>query len=149
DIAEAKKLLSAAGLGNLSVTSNYITGPELGTTPKHAAVLDGMISDLGITVKPNSIDYLKEYVPLYRDGHGQYEGWAYRTSAGAPNGGDAAASLANEYWTKGGVSFFGFDAGGKGDQSGDPQVETMVQKARVERDVEKRRSLVYDLQRYL
>ena len=58
-------------------------------------------------------------------------------------------ALASEFWSKGGVTFYGFDAAGKGDQSGDPQVDGMIEKARVEQDAERRRALVYDIQRYL
>src|SRR5207302_7200595 len=37
---EAKKLLAAAGYPNgFEVTSNQVTGPELGPTPNHAAVI--------------------------------------------------------------------------------------------------------------
>ena len=42
DLAEAKKLLAAAGYPNgFETTSHYVTGPELGATPGFAAVLDG------------------------------------------------------------------------------------------------------------
>ena len=56
---------------------------------------------------------------------------------------------ANEYWSKGGAAFHGFSTSGKNDQSGDPQVDAMIEKARLERDTEKRKALVFDLQRYL
>jgi ABC-type transport system substrate-binding protein len=150
DIAEAKKLLAAAGFANgIEVTSHYIPSGELGNAPKQAEVMDGMLSEAGFTTKVHHLDYLKEYVPQYRDGRGQFEGWAYKSTAGGAGGGDPVGAIANEYWTKGGVTWHGFSTTGKNDQAGDPQVDDMIAKARVERDTEKRRTLMKDLQRYL
>jgi peptide/nickel transport system substrate-binding protein len=152
DLAEGKKLLAAAGFPNgFETSSSYLAGGELGTLlPKSAGVLDGMIGELGIRSKTNLVDYSSEYIPRYRDGKGQFEGWAYITTAGGATGGDPVGSLANQFWSKGGTSaFHGFSVGGKNDQSGDPQVDTMIEKARVERDADRRRALVFDIQRYL
>ena len=63
-----------------------------------------------------------------------------------------AARLANsaiEFWAKGGNAFRGFSASGRNDQSGDPQVNTLIEKARIEQDAEKGKSLIFELQRYL
>ena len=109
-----------------------------------------LIREIGITAKVNSIDYLKEYAPSYRDGHGQYEGWAYTGNGGSGNtGGSAMGALADQFWSKGGCAFRGFSVNGQNDQSGDPQVDALIEKARVERDTEKNRALVFDIQRYL
>jgi ABC-type transport system substrate-binding protein len=151
DIAEAKKLMAAAGFGGglKDITSHHITTGELGPTfAKMADVMDGMTTDIGITNKTHPVDYAKEYIPLYRDGHGQYEGWAYHTSAGGTGVGPVGL-LSNEYWSKGGSAFHGFSTNGQNDQSGDPQVDALIAKARVEPDTEKRRALVQDLQRSL
>jgi len=43
----------------------------------------------------------------------------------------------------------GLDVNGKGDRSGDPFFEDQLLKARMEKDVAKRRQLAYDIQRYL
>jgi peptide/nickel transport system substrate-binding protein len=150
NIAEAKKLLAAAGFpdGIKDVRSNHITTNQLGDLPRNADVIDGMIAEIGITSKINPVDYATEYVPNIRDGHGQYEGWSYHTNAGGTGIGPVGI-LANEYWSKGGGAFKGFSTSGKNDQSGDPQVNSMIERARTERDTEKRRALVYDIQRYL
>jgi ABC-type transport system substrate-binding protein len=151
DVPEAKKLLAAAGYPNgiQNVTSNYVTGPELPTS-KQAEVIDAMIAEIGITSKPRPIDYAKEYIPQFRDGRGRYEGWAYITAGGGSiSGVDAVANLDTQWWSKGGVTFLGFDSSSKGDQSGDPQLDALIAKARVERDTEKRRALIFDVQRHL
>jgi ABC-type transport system substrate-binding protein len=142
-------LLAAAGHpSGFEVTSSFLSGAAGGNAPQHAAVMDGMLADLGIKINSNPLAYRDDYLPL-RDGRGQYEGWAYKATAGGATGGEPAGALANEYWSKSGVAFHGFDARGRADQSGDPQVDAIIEKARVERDTEKRRQLVYDLQRYL
>jgi ABC-type transport system substrate-binding protein len=108
-----------------------------------------MIREVGITSKVRSIDYGSEYIPLYRDGRGQFEGWAYKSTAGGTPGGDAVGAIANEWWSKGGVTFHGFSNTGRNDQSGDPQIDALIEKARVEQDREKRRVMVFDIQRNL
>src|SRR5207248_7580638 len=123
----------------LDVVSHYVTGPELGPLPKHAQVLDGFAKELGIRTTVESIDYLKEYAPRYREGRGQFEGWAY--AGGGAGAVDAIHSLSNEYWSKAGVTFKGFSTSNQNDQAGDPQLDALIEKARVEQDTEKRRSL--------
>lgn len=149
DLAEAKKLLTAAGYPNgFEGISNYVTTPELGAHPKSAEVEDGFLRALGINVKINPINYQREYQPNYRDGRGQFTGWGYVAAVGG-HGGSAIGRLAIEFWSKGGGAFKGFSINGQNDQSGDPQVDAMIVKGRVEQDTEKRKAIVNDLQRYL
>ena len=151
DIAEAKKLLTAAGFPNgFETTANHIPGPELGPVPKQAEVFGGFLQEIGIKSKTNQIDYLKDYVPNYRDGKGQYPGWSIASTAGAPpSGGSPIGPLAGAYWSKGGNAYRGFSLTGKNDQSGDPQVDSMIEKVRLERDSNRAKALVNDIQRYL
>jgi ABC-type transport system substrate-binding protein len=150
DQAEAKKLLTAAGYPNgiQDLPSRYVASAEF-PSGKHAEVYDAMIAEIGIASKVTTLDYAKEYIPQYRNGQGQHEGWLYRSTAGGFTGGEAAAIIATEYWSKAGVTFYGYSSNGLNDKSGDPQVESMIEKARLENDTEKRRALVFDLQRYL
>src|SRR5690606_35522188 len=98
----------------------------------------------------NAIDYSKDYAPNYRDGMGQYDGWAYVSTAGAPNGGSAILALQNEYWSKAKApNYVGHSVSGQNDQSGDPEIDRLIEAARIEPDVEKQRSLVFDIQRSL
>jgi len=148
DVAEAKKLLAAAGFSSsVPLTSNYISGTQLGTDhQKQIQVLEAMAMEAGFQPTANLIDYNSQYTK-YRDGRGKFEGWAY-VSTPAP-GNDAVTLMNYRYYSKGGVNFLGFDSGGKGDDSGDPQVDQMIEKARREFDVEKRKAIIFDLQRYL
>jgi ABC-type transport system substrate-binding protein len=150
DIAEAKKLLAAAGFPNgLDIKSRYVSGAQLNHATD-AEILDGMNAEAGFRITPDPIDYNRDYIPVYRDGQGQYDGWAYHTVSGhAPLRVSPVSGLAAEYWSKAGVTFKGFSTTGKNDKAGDPQVDSMVERARLEFDVEKRRTLVNDLQKYL
>jgi peptide/nickel transport system substrate-binding protein len=135
DLPEAKKLLAAAGFpSGFEAPSNYVTSPELGAHPKSAEVEDGFLRDLGIKVRTNPINYTREYQPNYRDGRGQFMGWG---------------RLATEFWSDGGNAFKGFSTTGQNDQKGDPQLDAMFLKGRVEQDDNKRKAIVNDIQKYL
>ena len=105
-----------------------------------------MAREVGFVPKTNLVDYVKDY-PKYRDGNGKFDGWAY--IAGPTTSNDAVGNLVWRYTKGGGAGYLGFDANGKGDASGDPTVDAMLKKAQTELDVEKRRALVWDVQRYL
>jgi ABC-type transport system substrate-binding protein len=148
NVAEAKKLLAAAGYASgVDVISNYIGGPELGSDwQKTIAVTEGFAAEAGFRPKANLIDYQKEYGPVIRDGKGKFDGWGY-TSSG-PSGDDAVTYYSWRFHKTGQV-FLGHDAAGKGDGSGDPQVDGPIEAARREFDTNKRMAIIHDLQRYL
>jgi peptide/nickel transport system substrate-binding protein len=148
DVAEAKKLLAAAGYPKGFEIVSSAPGIEY-PPAKFGEIIDGMAAAIGITSTATKLDYLKDYIPNYRDGHGQYEGWSYTSTAGGATGGSAIGILAARFWSKGGNAFAGFSTTGKNDQAGDPQVEALIEKGRLEHDTERRRALVFDLQRYL
>jgi ABC-type transport system substrate-binding protein len=150
DIAEAKKLLAAAGFPNgLDLTSTYITGTQYGVDfARQVEVRQGFNSEIGIRFTNVLIDYQTEFIPRYRDSNGDFDGVAYRSGPPATSG-DPVAQMHYWYHSKAGASFFGFDAGGKGDRSGDPYVDTTIEKAQREPDTEKRKALIVELVRYL
>ena len=59
------------------------------------------------------------------------------------------AALVAIHWAKSGVTFHGYRTSGKNDKSGDPAVDALLEKARIERNTEARRKLVQDAQRLL
>ena len=150
DIAEAKKLLAAAGYPDgFEVTSSFPAGTDYGVDfHRQAEVRQGMNSEIGIKFKNNPIDYRTEFIPKVRDVNGQFEGVGYR-SGPPPASGDAVAQMTFWYYSKAGPSFLGFDAGGKGDGSGDPKVDDLIKKAQIEPDTAKRQGLLKDLDKYL
>ena len=86
-------------------------------------------------------------MPQYRDANGKFDGLIHKV--GTTVGDDAVASLASRFSSKAGTQFYGFDAAGKGDQSGDPAIEALIEKGRIEKDIEKRKGYVNDIQRLL
>jgi peptide/nickel transport system substrate-binding protein len=152
NIEEAKKLLAAAGYPDgMDVIANYIQGAELNTAgrPYHQQieVRLQMLNDIGVRGTPNLIDYTTQYVPQYITKAGAFDGILFRVGVAASN--DPVVWTEWRYKSKSGDGWIGFDAAGVGDASGDPEVDSIITKARSERDVESRKSLLGDLQRYL
>ena len=149
NLTEAKKLLAAAGYaGGFNVTSSYSV-ERLNFSPT-AEPIDGMLRELGLNIKVNTPNYANDYIPNYRDGHGQFEGYAYATVLGTlPQNIHPVASLVAEYWPKGGDAFRGFSAGGTNDRKGDPTLNAMLEKARLEFDEKALRNQLHEIQRYL
>ena len=151
NVEEGKKLMAAAGhAAGLDVKSNRITTNEVANLARHAEALEGMVANVGIRIKINQVNYATEYIPNVRDANGQFEGIGWHTVTGTtPWRLSPVSALAAEYWSKAGATFKGFSASGKNDKSGDPAIDSLIEKARLERDVAKRKGLVQDIQRQL
>ena len=149
NLEEAKKLMAAAGLANgiANNRSGYVTTMQLPDVARHAQVIDGMVKDIGINSNVASLAYPQEYASI-RDGKGKYEGWGYKYTPGGA-GGHPIGVLSTGYLTGGSQYWFGFDANGRGDQSGDPEIDDMITRGRTIRDETQLRSLVADIQRKL
>jgi peptide/nickel transport system substrate-binding protein len=140
DIAEAKKLLLAAGHGaGLSVTSTITTGGYGASHGKATDVIEGMLSEAGFKPQRNDVDNTKEFIPKYREATGKYEGWAMKVAGGDLI--DATMRMRSEFYSKAGQGFLGFTP--------DSQFDGMVEKAVLEFDTDKRTQQAYDMQRYL
>jgi peptide/nickel transport system substrate-binding protein len=151
DLAEAKKLLAAGGYPNgFDTTSHYPISGTGSAVARLADVSDGMAREIGVRTKTENTDYATVYIPQYRDGQGQYEGWSYHSMSGASiNSLSPVRSLAAMFWSKSGTTFSGFSTSGKNDLAGDPQLDGLIEKARLEPDNDRRLALVFDIQRYL
>jgi peptide/nickel transport system substrate-binding protein len=147
DIAEAKKLLAAAGYGNgVEYVSTYPEGTAYGATfPNQLQIIEGMANEAGFKPKANAINYTAEFIPKYRDGRGQHEGMAYKIGPGYAQ--DAIARFVYEIYGKGGSNFYGFSASGRNDQAGDTAIDSLIEKAKAETDTPKRQALALDIQR--
>jgi ABC-type transport system substrate-binding protein len=154
DVAEAKKLLAAAGHPNgLEVISNQIGTPDYGPTHlQHIEVLDGFAAEAGFSFKKVIQDYRTNWPAEFRDSGGFFEGIAYRLQPGASDPGD---QLYAEY-NKGGSQYYGFDPDGKGLASreastfiGDPTANDLTDKMKLEFDTDKRKQYALELQKHL
>ena len=146
DIAEAKKLVAAAGFANgVDVESFHITTAENGVDfPKWVEVLNGMAADAGIRVKTVPVAFATEYQRV-RDARGNFEGMSQRLSA-VIGFLDVAEKLYHIFNSKGSL-FTGFDPDGKGTFAGDPQMDDLTTKMRSEFDFKKRTAYALDLQK--
>lgn len=145
NIAEAKKLLSAAGYpSGVDIDSHYISTGEYGADySKKIEVLSGMADEAGIHLKPQLYNYLTEW-PKLRDSKGNFTGLAwYRVT----QAGDAGAIPA--MFTAAGSQFKGWSADGKSTFAGDPYLEDLAGKIQKEFDRPKRFDLAHELQRYV
>jgi peptide/nickel transport system substrate-binding protein len=151
DPAEAKKLLAAAGHSSgLSLKSNRITTNAIGDLYRHAEVMEAMALDGGFKISVSAVDYATDYIPKIRDANGQYEGIAFHSVTGTtPWRLHPISALTAEYWSKAGVTFKGFSTTGRNDKAGDPAVDAIIEKARLEKDVNKQKAYAQDLQRML
>jgi len=150
NIEEAKKLLAAAGHANgfdVPVTLPVNASGYPTEFNAQAEVFDQMMRESGFRPQNQQIDYVAQFVPQYRDAQGKFDGLIYKVGTTVAD--DAVASLGSRFQSAAGAQFYGFDAGGKGDQSGDPQVDSLLAKAIGEIDTERRKGIVKDLERYL
>ncbi len=148
NLAEAKKLVSAAGFGaeveHISTRAGGNYGPEY---DRQIEIMEGMAGEAGFKPRTNVVQYQNDLIPNYQNVQGEFEGvaWMLRPQSST----DPIDKLAENFFSKSGDNFIGFDVAGKGDHSGDAQVDDVVRRSRVERDNEKRRQMMLDLQRYL
>jgi peptide/nickel transport system substrate-binding protein len=151
DIAEAKKLLAAAGFANgFEFPSHFVAAAPFGVTyQQETEVLDGWLRDIGLKPQPKPIDYNIEYLTKFVVAQGKHEGILYR--AGAVSSQDPVDYYTWRYWSKSGPTSgaLGLDVKGAGDLSGDPEVDSLIEKAKAEVDVKKQVAMLQDLQRHL
>lgn len=147
NLDESKKLLAAAGFPNgFETTMRYPATVQYDLRrygEPWAGQLQNLLPKVNIDAKS---DYTKDYIPNLRDANGQYEGLGMHSVTGTtPQRISPESDLAAQFWSKGGVTFHGF-----GDnKGGDPALDAIIAKARLEFDDTKRKSLVWDAQKYL
>ncbi len=151
NVADAKKLLSAAGFPNgFDTELRYPNTPQYNLTDQSQPII-GFLQDLGLNVKQNGLtDYTQDYIPHDRDASGEYEGLGiHSVTGGTPTLISPISALVALHMPTSGVTFNGYDVNGKGDKSGDPALIDILSKARIEKDVATQKKLIQDAQRYL
>jgi peptide/nickel transport system substrate-binding protein len=150
DVAEAKKLVAAAGFDvSTEIVSNVISGTDYGVDyQKHVDILEGFANEAGFRFSRLAVPYTTEFIPKIRDAQGNFDGiaWKLLTPSTPPDGIEAM----NVYFTKGGgPTFQGQDPDGKGTFAGDPFIDERVRRARAEVDLKQQYALVHEIQRHV
>ena len=150
---EAKKLIDAAYPNGMpEFESKRIIGTQFGLDHQdQVEVLDNYAREVGFKPIPKQLDYNLEYLPQIVTQQGKFNGWAYRF--GATSSADPVDYFVWRYWSKSGATSgslgFGGPDGSLGDQSGDPEVDALIERAMQETDNAQRITLVHDLQKVL
>jgi peptide/nickel transport system substrate-binding protein len=150
DIAEAKKLLSAAGFpSGFAYTNHWPNTPAFGADfPKQVAVIESFQNEIGLKVTSDPIDYNLKYLPEYVTKRGQHEG--VLIALGAVTSPDPVDYYVWRYLsTSGATSGAIFGDIGSGVGEGDPKVDDFITKAMGELDAKKQGTILSDLQKYL
>jgi ABC-type transport system substrate-binding protein len=148
DLAEAKKLVAAAGFANgveyksTRAGGNY--GPEY---DRQIDVIEAMAADTQFKPAANVVNYQNDLIPNYQSVRGDFEGigWMLRPQSSS----DPIEKLAEYCFSGSGPNFIGFDPDGKGNLAGDPVVDDLIRKSRVERDTAKRQAMMHDIDRHI
>jgi peptide/nickel transport system substrate-binding protein len=146
DIAEARKLLQAAGTGVIDQPVTLVAGQELGPAHKdEVEVLRGMWESTGdIKLRPNPVDFSTVFQPRYivNSPRRDFEGKGGMVMANLPDQAEVDSMLA-QYYSRGGGSYR-FEP----DFPNDARWDSLVQAQGVEFDETKRKALLHDLQRH-
>jgi ABC-type transport system substrate-binding protein len=145
DIAEAKKLVAAAGYPNgFEYDANIpTTGFGAAFTPRVEKVIN-MGIDAGL--KPNivPVNFNTDFRPKFTLAKGDFDGMCYVPAVGPPDPGEY---LSAHYHTNG-TWFNGFDPDGALTRAGDPWMNKTIEEMRREFDEKKRIALAHEFQRY-
>jgi ABC-type transport system substrate-binding protein len=158
NIAEAKKLMSAAGFPNGAEGSFYYNGStNYGATyTRLAEALVGMLNEGGMKIKQGPTDYQNSWLPDYHFAYAaNYQGGPDKTrtfdgmALRAPT---FYATLAQTLFTnqhKDGSRFEGCSPDGKNAQNGDPDLNTKIEKLKQEFDLNKAHAQALDIAQYV
>ncbi|HWO72288.1 MAG TPA: ABC transporter substrate-binding protein [Dehalococcoidia bacterium] len=152
NIAEAKKLMAAAGYTGQTLDSNEAAGTNYGLTyAPQIESIHGMAAEAGFKFNRLQHQAPAPWNSEWRDSRGFFDGIAFRLTPVPAEPGDGLYALYN----KNGSLNYGFDPEGKGVPSkdgpflGDPTCDDLTQKIRTEFDNAKRIQYAHELQRYL
>ncbi len=136
NLAEAKKLMSAAGQANLEAPFTYFATTRYSKAwPRQGEVLMDMLTQGGIKVAPNVVDYDVEYNPKYLNGKANFEGLSMLPSSAGP---DIDTHFASKYTVNGRATYIAEPI---------PNITPLIEEQRREFDTQKRNELLKELQR--
>jgi ABC-type transport system substrate-binding protein len=147
DLAEAKKLLSAAGKTSLEYDSAVPVGHPYGPTfNRDVEIVTGMAAEAGFKASVKQPQFAREFRDTYSQGTGDFSGLSYVNLFSA---GIDPSTWLFRYFNSKGSNFYGFDAAGSSGNKGDPKLDQLTTRMRLEFDDKKRQDIGYEIQRYL
>jgi peptide/nickel transport system substrate-binding protein len=144
DVAEAKKLLAAAGFQNGLEVTAVISAPPTSPAQRNADALAGFALEAGMKLNFQNVANPTPWRPNYYYAKGNWDGMGFVTIRGS---GDSGVAFNSYYHPTGGI-FPGFDPDGRSTYAGDPFVTDIIEKMNREFDQQKRYALAYEFQRY-
>jgi peptide/nickel transport system substrate-binding protein len=144
DVAEAKKLVAAAGLGNTEVTGTY-GNFNLDVFTRTVPIVQEFLKAVGINANVKTVNYVTEFQPIH-GARGDFEGFSVnpRGSAGIF---DPVEIAFTEYTPSTAIAYTGFYPDGGTFQQGDPEYTSLLTKSRQEFDTKKKIAMMHDFQR--
>jgi peptide/nickel transport system substrate-binding protein len=145
NVAEAKKLLAAAGFPN-GVDAN-VRYPSSGYPDQYFKSIElilAMVQEAGFRTTQHTVNFNSEWRPQLADVRGRFEGTSFIVDSG---GNEPASFLYLHYNGKGSLGH-GFDPANPTNPNGDPTLNDLTTRARIEFDETKRRQIVHDIQKY-
>ncbi|HLF78297.1 MAG TPA: ABC transporter substrate-binding protein [Dehalococcoidia bacterium] len=141
-VAEAKKLLAAAGYNNgVELASHHIVTADYGRDfPKHIETMFGMALEAGIKIRTEATDFNTSWRPL-ADSKGKFDGIAF-INLTPPE----PTNWVKVVYHKTGANYKGFSADTTA-ANGDPAYDDLTDKIDKEFDQAKSFSLLHELQR--
>jgi ABC-type transport system substrate-binding protein len=143
DLAEARKLLNAAGVsGKLSTKLSYPHNGYGAVYQQAVQLLHGIIQESGLfDARLNPLDYQSDYIPNVHFGGSAIGAWDGIAVTPAAQGDDAGHQLLAQYHSGGNAS--------RQPKGEDPKLDQMIDAQIRETDVDKRIQLIKDVQRYM
>jgi ABC-type transport system substrate-binding protein len=143
DLAEARKLLNAAGVtGKLSTKLSYPHNGYGAVYQQAVQLLHGIIQESELfDVRLNPLDYQSDYIPNVHFGGSAIGAWDGIAVTPAAQGDDPGHQLLAQYHSGGNAS--------RQPKGEDPKLDQMIDAQIRETDVDKRIQLIKDVQRYM
>jgi peptide/nickel transport system substrate-binding protein len=146
NVEEATALLSAAGhAGGLDFDSAVPADVPYGPTyARDIEIVTGMAAEAGFRANITQPQFATEFRQIYSQGSGDFSGLSYVNLFSA---GIDPASWLFRYLNSAGSMFYGFDADGSASHQGDPTLDELTNKLRLETDADAAKALAHDIQR--
>jgi ABC-type transport system substrate-binding protein len=147
DLAEAKKLVSAAGWNTgTTIKAQYPLTGYSADYLKHTEVMMGFANEVGLKMVTTPVNFNTDWRPKIATAMGDFEGISFRPDAtgGLPH---PVEFMYAGFHHEAGGDYTGFFSSDSSFQKGDPRLDDILSKARREFDVKKQQAGIQEMQR--